>query len=280
MMLGAMLISFSPVCVKLAHVGPTMAGFYRMLLGGLLLAGVLLAQGRRIIPQKRDLPGALACAFFFALDLTFWHRSIHYVGPGLATILSNFQVFFLAGFGALFVGERLGWRLWLAIPLALAGLFLLVGLDRADLPPDYLPGVGFGLLTALAYAAYLLTLRRLQKGRDTAAAQANMVVISLGCAAMLAPGAWLLGESFVIPDLQSWAALTGYGLAGQVLGWVFISRGLPRVPAARAGLVLLMQPTLSFVWDMTFFARPTTAIELIGAVGALLAIYLGATSRR
>ncbi|CAO0819763.1 hypothetical protein DFAR_1110033 [Desulfarculales bacterium] len=44
---------------------------------------------------------------FFALELTFWHRSIHLLGSGLATILAEFQVFFLAGFGALFFGERL-----------------------------------------------------------------------------------------------------------------------------------------------------------------------------
>ena len=279
LMAGASLISFSAVCVKLAHVGPTMAGFYRMFFGGLVLAGLLLAQGVKLRVPRRDLGLSLACAFFFALDLTFWHRSIHYVGPGLGTILSNFQVFFLAGIGALFFGERLGWRLAVAIPLALGGLFLLVRPDRAGLPPDYLPGVGFGLLTALVYAAYLLTLRRLQAEHAPDRVRANMVIISLACAAMLGPGAWLMGESFAIPDAQSWAALLGYGLVGQVLGWVLISRGLPRAPAARAGLILLMQPTLSFVWDMLFFARTTTPLELVGALGALAAIYLGVTSR-
>ncbi len=279
MLAGAAMISFSAVFVKLAHVGPTMAGFYRMLFGGLLLAGVVLAGGHRPRIRPRDLGLCLACAVFFALDLSFWHRSIHYVGPGLATILSNFQVFFLAGFGAAFFGEKLGWRLTLAIPLALAGLYLLVGVGRLELSADYRLGLAYGGFTAMAYAAYLLTLRRLQAGQDGPAAMGNMVLISLVCALILGLEAWAQGESFAIPDLQSWASLLGYGLAGQVLGWVLISKGLPRAPASQAGLVLLLQPTLSFVWDMLFFARPTDALDLVGACGALAAIYLG-TSRR
>jgi len=37
---GATIISFSAVFVKLVHVGPTMAGFYRVLFGGLILLAV------------------------------------------------------------------------------------------------------------------------------------------------------------------------------------------------------------------------------------------------
>ena len=42
-----------------------------------------------------------------------------------------------------------------------------------------------------------------------------------------------------------------------------------------AGLALLLQPTLSFVWDVLFFGRPMQAIEIAGAAIALVAIYLG-----
>jgi drug/metabolite transporter (DMT)-like permease len=278
-MAGAAMISFSPVFVKLAQVGPTTAGFYRMLFGGLLLAALLLISRRRLQVGRRNLMLCLACAGFFALDLTFWHRCIHLLGPGLATILSNFQVFFLAGFGACFFGERLTWRMWLAIPLAMAGLFLLVGLHRGGLGPDYLAGLGYGLATALAYASYLLCLRRLQLDQDTPAAMVHMTVISLVCALVMGLEAFWQGESLAIPDSLSLASLVGYGLCGQVLGWVLISRGLPRTPASLGGLLLLLQPTLAFIWDVVFFARPTGALEVAGACGALVAIYLGAGGR-
>ncbi len=40
-------------------------------------------------------------------------------------------------------------------------------------------------------------------------------------------------------------------------------------------IALLLQPTLSFAWDVLFFARGLTLQELAGAVIMLGAIYLG-----
>ncbi|MBW2017835.1 MAG: EamA/RhaT family transporter, partial [Deltaproteobacteria bacterium] len=82
---GGALISFSAVFVKLAHVGPATAGFYRMLFGGLIL---LLLLGLRREPVFRGhglSPLVAVCGLLFSLDLTFWHRSIQAVGPGLST---------------------------------------------------------------------------------------------------------------------------------------------------------------------------------------------------
>ena len=58
-----------------------------------------------------------------------------------------------------------------------------------------------------------------------------------------------------------------------------ISTGLPKFPASKAGLILLLQPTCAFIWDILFFARPTGAVEGLGAAITLGAIYLGLTRR-
>ncbi|RJX34073.1 MAG: DMT family transporter [Desulfarculus sp.] len=265
--------------VKLAQVGPTASGFYRVLLGGLGLLALVLARRERLWAGWRPLAGALAAGLFFALDLFFWHRSILYVGPGLATILANFQVFILAGAGVLMFGERPGWRLAAAIPLAVLGLFMVVAQDWVHLGPEYRLGVVFGLVTALCYACYLLTLRGAMRRQPTLGATANVALISLICAGLLALEMLNAGESFAVPTAADWGWLLIYGLACHALGWVLISRGLGRIPASRAGLSLLLQPTLSFVWDMLLFARPTTALEAAGAALALGAIYLGSLSR-
>jgi drug/metabolite transporter (DMT)-like permease len=279
---GATLISFSGVWVKLAHVPPTISGFYRMAFGGLILLALVLSRGGSLLPGRSSLDrvswglGA-ACGVFFSLDLFFWHRSVFLVGPGLSTLLSNFQVFFLAAAGALFMGERLGPRLVIAVPMALIGLSLVVGLHQGLPDADYRWGVFLGLITAVCYAAYLLTLRRMQSRPHPPGLMAGMAVISLICAGILGLAGWAEELSFAIGDSQSWLALIAYGLASQVLAWVLISKGLPRTPASRAGLVLLLQPTLAFVWDILFFARPTDWLGGLGAVLALGAIYLGAT---
>lgn len=279
LMAGAVMISFSAVFVKLAHVGPTASGFYRTLFGGLVLCLILLLKRERPFQGMRPFGLALACGLLFALDLTFWHRSVLLVGPGLGTILSNFEVFFLAAWGGWVLGERVGARLLAAIILAMIGLSLLVGLHQGWPDQAMQSGVLLGLLTAVCYASYILTLRRLQSMARRPSAMASLAVISLACALIMGVEANLQGEGLAIPDTQSWLALLGYGVAGQVLGWVLISRGLPGTPASRAGLILLLQPTLAMIWDIVFFHRSSDWLELLGAGMALTAIYLGSRAK-
>ncbi len=86
------------------------------------------------------------------------------------------------------------------------------------------------------------------------------------------------GESFVIPDLTSWGAMIGYGVICQAIAWLIISKSLPRLRASLVGLILLLQPILAFIWDITLFSRPTTIYEIAGVVIALIAIYLGSSN--
>lgn len=270
-----MLISFAAVFVRLAEVGPTTAAVYRMLIAGAALAAMVLVRGGRLQPDRRAVALALVAGIVFAIDLVAWHRSIHYVGPGLATILANFQVFLLAGFGTVVLRERIGWRTVAAIPLALLGLFLLVGVNWTSLTTTYRLGVMLGLAAAAAYGTLLLVLRAAQRRAGRLAVEANLMVVCLTAAVLLAPTAVLEGQGLAIPNLMTFAILAAYALTAQVAGWMLITHGLPHVQAGTAGLLILLQPTLAFVWDIVFFARPTTLVDVAGAVLALGAIYLG-----
>jgi len=280
LVVGATLISFSPVFVKIADVGPTTAGFYRTLFGGAVLLAVVLARGDRLWVGVRPFALAALCGFLFAADLSLWHRSINHIGPGLATIAGNFQVFFLAAFGILVLREKTDWRYLLSIPLAIGGLFMLVGIRWSGLDPDFKRGVWYGIATALAYASFLLVLQRSQTRTPRLGATANLCVISLATAAVMGIEAKIQGESYAIPNSTTWSALLSYGVLCQAAGWIIISRGLARVEASRAGLILLLQPTLAFVWDVVLFSRPTGATDVAGAVLALAAIYLGGSRKR
>lgn len=278
--LGAVLISFAPVLVRVADVGPTPAGFYRMAVGGVILAGVVAVRRGQWRGGRNYLAIAVVSGAWFAADLAFWHRSIHLVGPGLATILANFQVFVLAGFGIVMLREHASPRLLVAIPLAVTGLFLVFGIDWGALDAAYRWGVAFGLLTAVSYASYLLTLRLARQRADGADVMATVATLSLVSAAILAVSVRLEGETFAIPTAGTAGILLAYAVLIQVIAWVLISSGLPRLAASQAGLLLLLQPTLAFVWDIVLFRRPTSAIELVGAVITLGAIYLGLTGAR
>ncbi len=275
---GAALISLSPVWVKLVSVSPTTSGVYRTLFGGVALLIYLLFTRQGLRLSRPVWAMLLTASVFFALDLWFWHRSINYIGPGLSTLLANFQVFFMMLAGILLYRQAPRPVQLVAVPLALTGLGLIVGLDWGELPADYRLGLIFGLLTAVAYAGYLLTMRAARANALDALPTREVAIMSLTVAGILAVSAYVEGVSLAIPTMADAGWLLGYGLLSHCVGMVLIASSLPRVSPTEAGLALLLQPTLSFIWDVLFFARPVTTTELIGAVIALAAIYLG--SRR
>ena len=140
---GAVLISFSPVFVNLVSVSPTAVGFYRVLIGGAALAVFILATGRRLSFTKGVWRALVAAAVFFALDLWFWHRSIVYIGPGVATLISNMQVFFMMAAGALLLRQRPSALQVLAVPLAVGGLAMIVAPEWNGTQDNYRLGVLF-----------------------------------------------------------------------------------------------------------------------------------------
>jgi drug/metabolite transporter (DMT)-like permease len=275
---GATFISFSPVWVKLADISPTASGFYRLAIGGVALAMFLVISGRRLQFSKRAWQILVVAAIFFALDIWFFHRSIIIVGPGLATLLSNFQVFFMMLAGVLLLGQRPHLLQLIAIPLALFGLGLIVGFDWNALSSDYRIGVILGLLAALFYAGYMLLMRAARRDSSDPLPVREVAVISLGSALILGIAAVAEGESLMIPSIVDAVWLFNYGLFSQCLGLLLIASSLRVVTTTQAGIALLLQPTLSFTWDVLFFGRAMTSIELVGAVLTLFAIYLGSRS--
>ena len=271
---GASMISFSPVLVKVAHVGPTISGFYRVLIGGVVLVTIAAAR-RRGFPPRGHLLLAGFTGVLVAVDLALWHRAVHYIGPGLATILGNLQVFFMAAFGVVILGERLTRRMVLAIPIAIVGLVLVFGVEGDLTVTTYRLGVLFGMLTAIFYAAYLLALRRTTTKFPTTDATTTVAVLTVVAVVVLGVLGLVEHESFAIPDRGTLAALVALGIGPQVVGWVLISGALPHVEVGRAGLLLLLQPSLAFVWDVVLLNRPLRGIEVMGAVITIAAIYMG-----
>ena len=280
MFAGGAFISTTSVLVKFAHVPPTVSAFWRMLFGGVMLSIALVALRQWRVVRLRDVMWMLPPALAFATDLFFWHRSILDVGPGLATLLGNLQVFMMALAGVLLHREKLSWQFLVGLVLAFGGLWLLIGQDWSQSGENYRIGVLYGALTAFCYAAYMLSFRHAQRERSQLASSQLLAIASLLCAGVLALVTRVEGEPFAIPDTQSLLALVALGLVGQCLGWVFISRAMPLLPTSVVGLLLLLQPILSFLMDVTLFHRVTRPIEWAGLVLSLCGIFVGSMRSR
>jgi len=247
------MISFSAIWVVLADVPPTTSALYRVFFGFLILLVATFWQKEiKIIPAKK-LYRVIFCGVIFSLNLLFWHKSIFFIGPGLATVVSNFQVFILAALGILFFGEKLRLRFLISIPTAVFGLFLIVETNWSTLNPGYRTGIYFALMGAICYAGFLMSLRKIQQDQNQLSLFYNLMLISFITTICLALKMVLCKNAFTIPDTSNLIILLSLAFFSQVLGWILISNAMPKIRTSLTGFILLLQPALSFIWDVLFF---------------------------
>ena len=276
---GSICISFSPVFIKIADTDPDLAGFYRMLFAGVSLFILFLLRKEKLNIPRRPMIFLILCGTFLAIDFMFWHRSINLIGPGLSTLLGNFQVFFTTIFSWLFFKEKVSALFAVAIALALTGLLLITGIDFPALSDGVKTGISFALITAVLYSFYILSMKRAMD-KSAISGMSAMLVISITSTILLGVLGLAKGIPFAIADSKSLLALVGVGIISTTLGWSMITSAMKTVSATATSLILLLQPALSFVWDMLFFKRPTGGYEYLGVALILLAIYVGSLRKK
>jgi drug/metabolite transporter (DMT)-like permease len=284
---GALLIASAPLLVKNLvpdPLGPFACAFWRTLLGGLALAVLARLRGASLHLDRSVAGLAVLAGLLFALDLGTWHEAIRVMpraGAGLATVLANTQVVWVALVGVFVLKEPRSPRLAVGVALALVGVSLVAG---AWTPAGELEvgsvGLLLGLLTGVWYASFLLTLRRALRRPAAPTALVFMAWASLATAFFAGLIALLRDEPMHFEGARAWASVLGLALVVQAAAWWILTRNLARVPAALGALLLLLQPTFATLGGVAFHGEALTVYEVLGAALILAGIYLGATARR
>jgi drug/metabolite transporter (DMT)-like permease len=261
-------------------VTPETAAVFRCLyaLPPLLVLAVL--EQRRYGPRpRRDRLLGIGAGALFSLDLIFWHHAIDYVGAGLATVLGNLQVVLVALLAWAMLGEKPSARTAVSVPVVLFGAVLISGLlEENAFGEDPARGTIFGLAGTIAYAGFLLILRRTNVDIRRPAgplldATASSVVFSA-----------LIGATYGAVDLvPSWPShgwLVLLALSSQVVGWMLISTSLPRLPAALTSVLLLIQPVSSVALAALILGETPSALQIIGVVVILVGVVYATSGRR
>jgi drug/metabolite transporter (DMT)-like permease len=276
--LGALTIAFSAIFTSLADVPPATAAIFRCLYALPPLALLAVVEHRRFGPRQ---PGARRMAWvagaFFAVDLVTWHHAIEEVGAGLATVLGNTQVVFVPIAAWLLLRERPGARVAVSVPIVLAGVVLISGvLDAAAFGRNPLLGVAFGLTTGVAYAGFILAQRHANADTRRPGGPLFDATLSAGIFSLLI--GLPFGEVELVPSWPSHGWLLLLGLSVQVIGWLFISISLPRLPAAITSVVLTLQPVGSVLLGIWILSEVPSALQLVGV--ALILVGLVVTTLR
>ncbi|MGH8946855.1 MAG: DMT family transporter [Acidimicrobiia bacterium] len=276
---GAVTISFSAIFFALSGVDAVTGAFFRTIYAVPALALIWLIRRDRDRRPRRRRVIALGAGVALGLDIVSWHKAIDFIGTGLATLLANTQVVWVAVIAWIFLDERPRRQLLWAIPVILAGVALVSGVGQGDaFGKRPLAGTGLALLAALFYSLFLLGFRQ-SNSRGAPGAGPLMEATAAAAAVTLLVGLIRTGI-----DLDfSWPAhgwLVALALGVQVLGWLLIGYALPRLPAAETGTVILIQPALTMFWGALIFAERPSALQILGAVVVLAGVGYIALNRK
>jgi drug/metabolite transporter (DMT)-like permease len=277
---GAVAIAFSAILYRYADVSPSTGAFFRCAYAVPPLLLLAWWEDRRLGPRPWRARGwAWLAGAFFTADLILWHRSIEYVGAGLATVLGNTQVLLVGVLAWLIYRERPSPPLLAAIPVAMGGIVLISGvLEDGAFGEDPLLGVVFGVLTGVAYTGFLLALRH--GSSDLRRVAGPLADATLAAAILTIPPGLLLGELDFVPSLSAQGWLVVLALSSQVVGWLLITVSLPRLPAVVTSVLLTLQPVCSVVFAAILLREDPSALQLLGVAAILSGLLLASAARR
>lgn len=269
---GAVMIGFAPIFMRLSDVGTTAAAGWRGALALPLIALIWLVLYRRgAIPalSRQDLIGGTVIGFFFAVDLYFWHWSVNKTTVANATLLSNLAALFTAIFSYFVLKARLKRGFFVGLALAFGGAVLLVGVN-AEIRPDYLFGDLLAVLTAVAYATYILSVARYRQNMSTIT---MMLVSSVAMSVFLLPVAAFESAPFIPETPEGWWPLLWLGLISHAVGQGLIAYGLMAVPASLGSLTLLIQPVIAAAVAWMLFGEALGPLQFAGTALVLFGVY-------
>lgn len=277
---GAIGIAFAPIFVRWSSVDPVSTAFWRVLLALPVMAAMMAWSGRRTADpaptrtrqptRPRDFAGLLLAGAFFAGDLGFWHWSIAFTSVANSTLLANFApVFVTLGAWWLF-GARFRPLFFVGLALGMAGAITLMA-DSISIGIDTLIGDGLGLITAVFYAAYILSVGRLRARFGTATV---MTWSGIGTVVILLPVALLTESAFWPQSTEAWAVLLGLALISHAAGQSLIAFALAHLPAALGSLSLLIQPVMAAGLAWVLLAEALGWLQALGGAIVLAGILI------
>ena len=274
LVIGCIIFGLGSLIVAHVDVGGWAMSFWRMAISGIVFAVLAKIAGQRLPRSRRAIFYGLLSGAFLGLDLALWHESIYAVGPGISTLLNSLQIFFLAAIGFLYFNERQSILQLISLCLAMLGVAMIGSPEFAQ---NSAATWGFitGIVSGGMLAASMTFIRKTHDTEPTPILILMQLVSIGGVLAMIVP-MLILDKGNIMPSTLSevgWILV--YGAVMQCLAWGLIAYSIPKLSLALTGLLLLSEPVAALLIDYTWLDKPINALQWIGALLTMLAIYLG-----
>jgi len=269
---GATAIATSALFVKVSEAGPVATAFWRVFLALPFLWAWAMFDNRRahFANLARDHRLILAAGLFFAGDLAVWHWSIVLTSVANATLLSNLAPIFVTLIAWLWFGARPKGIFIVGLAAALAGVVMLIGVDFGA--RGHVLGNALGVVTAMFYAGYQMTVTRLRVAASTGSIMAwSGVVMAV---------ALLSSQPFFPVTQMGWIKLVGLALISQVAGQSLIAYAMAHLHATFSSVGLLLQPVMAALFAWILLGETMGTMQIAGGIVVLIGIRIAHQARR
>ena len=262
-LLAIFLWSSQGVMVRLSGVEVHTLLFYSQLVS-VILQGVIVSQKKYRSEinglNKLVTPLILAIflmannlAFFYAFQNTTIANAVltHYTAPIIVAFLA-----------AVFLGEKITWRLVTAITVASAGLWVL--LDGFSISDTHRYGIAAGLFSGLSYAIIIIL------SRSYTSHFSPVVLSFLANSCIVA----MLGPFIKEFPLHAWKSLLIMGIVHSTFAPILYFKGLQTVTANRAAVLGYLEPVSAILFSMLFLKEVPHLYSFSGGVLILFSGYL------
>lgn len=275
---GAAAIGTSALFVKVSEVGPVSSAFWRVFLAlpVLWLWARMETRGSRSNEKPGNRKLLVLAGIFFAGDLAVWHWSIVLTSVANATLLANCAPIFVTLAAWLFLHQRPNGLFVAGLVTALSGMVLLLRGDFQHAGAA-LMGDALGVITAMFYAAYQLTVTRARQSMPTAQIMATSGGVT---AVILLPIALLSEERFMPASTQGWLVLLGLALFAHAAGQSLIAYAMAHLPATFSSVGLLLQPVIAGALAWLLLGEALSALAIGGAVLVLIGIRIAHAAQK
>ncbi len=268
--------------VLLADVPPRAWAALRIIGGAVVLWGAVVALGRRLPDDPKDvLRLGLYALFGVVLNQVLFLEGLSRTTPVHSAII-NTSIPVLTLFIAVLLGrETLSLRKGAALALAFVGVMLVLRPDRASFSSATFVGDVLTLLNATSFAIFLVLSKRVISRTDPIAATA--VLFGFGSLGILLIGAPQLGRlDWASVPVSTWA-IGAFIVLGPTAGAYFLNYwALARTDSSVVALFIYVQPVVAGVLAYLLRGERPGEVTLWGAglIGTGVALAVIGSSKR
>ena len=267
--------SFSLGALAAPHVDPAALSAVRFLLAGVLVGAAALAttglpRSTWVAPWRYLVLGGLLAGYFVLM-----FQGLKTAAPVPTAAVFTLTPVMAAGFGWLFLRQRLTGRMALALAIGAAGALWVI--FRADLGALLALEIGRGEVVyfwgCVAHAAYTPLVRKLNRGETPVAFTFGMMLAGTGMLTLYAWPAIRATDWAALPGIV-WVTLVYVAVAASAVTFVLLQYATLRLPAAKVMAYTYLVPSWVILWEIALHGAVPPGLVVAGVALTALALWL------